>query len=508
MWVGARGMLFPTPEFMFLFLPAAVLFHFSLARWNAGAAIIGTTVTSLLFYAWWNPPFVLLPLLSIFANFWLARCIQGAKESLSRRLLIVGVTANLLLLGYFKYADFFLSIIDSHAPRPANVPLALSFTTFVQIAFLTYVHQRRARIEFDRYALFVAFFPHLIAGPIVRWGSFGKQIGDPQRYRVDWSNFALGITIFIFGLAKKVIIADSLSPHIDVVYAAASGAEPVTALAAWASCIAFIMQIYFDFSGYSDMAVGLGLLFNYRLPINFAAPLRATNIADLWRRWHITLARLCRDLIYVPLARDSGPVRRRFSLWFTMVAIGFWHGAGWTFILWGASQGFLLLAHQEWRRWRGSGRPTLVGRVTGWVLTFGSFAAFATLFRTPNLSTAGNLFAAMVGLGNAPVADRHFEIDDWMIRHGYLSDVFVRTWFGSSWSMVAMIWTLAVLMVVLVMPDTMEITGYREGDAQSDWRRPLPAWQPSIVALAVTAAIFAVAFTKIGQVSEFVYFQF
>jgi len=201
-------------------------------------------------------------------------------------------------------------------------------------------------------------------------------------------------------------------------------------------------------------------------------------------------------------------VRRRFSLWFTMVAIGFWHGAGWTFMLWGASQGFLLLAHQEWRRWWGSGRPTPVGRVTGWILTFGSFAAFATLFRAPNLSTAGNLFAAMVGLGNAPVADRHFEIDDWMIRHGYLSDVFVRTWFGSSWSMVAMIWTLAVLIVVLVMPDTMEITGYREGDAQSDWRRPLPAWQPSIVALAVTAAIFAVAFTKIGQVSEFVYFQF
>jgi alginate O-acetyltransferase complex protein AlgI len=501
-------MLFSTPEFIFLFLPAAVLLHFTLARWNRDAAIIGTTVASLFFYAWWNPPFVLLPVLSIVANFWLARWIQRTEAGRSRGVMIFGVTANLLVLGYFKYTDFLVSIVDGHTPNPPDVPLALSFTTFVQIAFLVYVYQRRNRFEFDHYALFVAFFPHLIAGPIVRWGSFGRQIGDPERYRLDWNNFALGLTIFVFGLAKKVIIADSLSPHIALVFGAASRGEPVTAFAAWAGCITFIMQIYFDFSGYSDMAVGLGLLFNYRLPINFASPLRSTSISDLWRRWHITLTRLCRDLIYVPLARDRGPVRRWFSLWFTMVAVGVWHGAGWTFVLWGAGQGLLLLINQWWRQWRGAVRPTALRQIIGWILTFGSFAASATLFRAPNLGTSWNLISAMSGFGNAPIADRHFEIDDWMIRHGYMSDIFVRMWLGSTWSVVATIWMLAALTVVLVVPDTMEVTNYREGDAQSNWRRSFLTWRPSLASLAAVVTIFAVVFTKIGRVSDFLYFQF
>ena len=215
-------MLFPTPEFIFLFLPAVVFLHFTLARWNSGAAIIGTTVSSLFFYAWWNPPFVLIPVLSIIANFCLARWIQRTEAYRSRGLVIFGVAANLLVLCYFKYADFLVSIVDGHTPRPPDVPLALSFTTFVQIAFLVYVHQRRNRFEFDRYALFVAFFPHLIAGPILRWGSFGQQIGDPERYHVDWSNFALGLTIFTFGLAKKVIVAAPLSPHVGLLFWAAS----------------------------------------------------------------------------------------------------------------------------------------------------------------------------------------------------------------------------------------------------------------------------------------------
>jgi D-alanyl-lipoteichoic acid acyltransferase DltB (MBOAT superfamily) len=504
-------MLFPTPEFIYLFLPAAVLLHFTLARWNADAAIIGTTVSSLLFYAWWNPPFVVVPVLSIAANFWLARWIQSTQAGRSRGLMIFGVAANLLVLCYFKYTDFLLSIIDGHAPRPPDVPLALSFTTFVQIAFLVYVHQRRSRVAFDHYALFVAFFPHLIAGPIVRWGSFGKQIGEPERYRVDWSNFALGLTIFVFGLAKKVLIADPLSPHVGLVFGAASQGDPVTAFAAWAGCVAFSLQVYFDFSGYSDMAVGLGLLFNYRLPINFAAPLRATSISDLWRRWHITLARLCRDLIYVPLARDRGPLRRWFSLWFTMVAVGVWHGAGWTFVLWGGFQGLLLLINQWWRQLRGPRRATRLGRVIGWVLTFGAFAASMSLFRAADLDASWNLISSMAGFGHAPIADRHLAADDWMIRHGYfVSSVFVRTWFGSTWTVTATFWTLAALLIALALPDTMEVTGYREGDAQSDWRRHIGflAWRPSFVSLAAVAAIFAVVFTKIGQVSEFFYFQF
>ncbi len=265
-------MLFNTPEFIFVFLPVALVIHFALARWSVEAAVIGTTVLSLLFYAWWNPPFVLLPIASIAVNFWLARRIAASERPMARRLLITGVCVNVALLCYYKYADFLASIVTGHAAAAPNVPLALSFTTFVQIAFLTDVYRRRIPLAGARYALFVSFFPHLIAGPIVRWSNLGRQIIDSTRYRWNWSNVALGLTIFTLGLGKKVLIADQLAPHVAPVFDAAARGEPVMAMAAWGAALAFSAQIYFDFSGYSDMAIGLGLLFNYRLPINFAAP--------------------------------------------------------------------------------------------------------------------------------------------------------------------------------------------------------------------------------------------
>jgi alginate O-acetyltransferase complex protein AlgI len=277
-------MLFNSPEFILLFLPFAVALHFTLARVSPAAAVIGTALTSLFFYAWWNPPFVALPVVSIVANYLLARKLAAADEVTARRMLIAGIVANLTVLGYFKYTDFLLSIIDGHQAALPKVPLALSFTTFVQIAFLTDTYRRRITHDFSRYAMFVAFFPHLIAGPIVRWGSLGRQLADLSRYTFSWQNTALGLTIFAFGLTKKVLIADPLSPHVDLVFDIARAGGSVTALAAWAAVLAYSAQIYFDFSGYSDMAVGLGLLFNFRLPINFAAPLRSTNLFDLWRR--------------------------------------------------------------------------------------------------------------------------------------------------------------------------------------------------------------------------------
>jgi D-alanyl-lipoteichoic acid acyltransferase DltB (MBOAT superfamily) len=505
-------MLFNTPEFIFLFLPLAVILHFALARWSVEAAVVGTTVSSLAFYAWWNPPFVLLPILSILANYWLARRMLAAEPAGSRRLLVVGIVANVLLLCYYKYADFLLSIVHATKAAPPNVPLALSFTTFVQIAFLVYVHQRRSAVDFNRYALFVAFFPHLIAGPIVRWGSFGRQLYDSSRYRLDWNNVALGLTIFTFGLAKKVLIADPLSPHVGTLFDAAARGESVTGFAAWAGATAFSLQIYFDFSGYSDMAVGLALLFNFRLPINFAAPLRAVNMFDLWRRWHITLSRLARDLIYVPLSlRHRGVAPRAFALMLTMVVIGLWHGAGWTFVAWGAFHGVLLLVNQFWRWLRGPGRGTPAGRLAGWALTFTAFVIGAVFFRAADMDTAFSMFAAMAGFGGAAVPEQLvLDWDNWIIRHGYVSEAFVRIWLGQSWSVVGTLWTALAFAIAMLVPDTMEITGYREGDAQSKWRRSLGifAWQPSPLTLGATAALFVVIFASIGRVSEFLYYQF
>jgi D-alanyl-lipoteichoic acid acyltransferase DltB (MBOAT superfamily) len=505
-------MLFNTPEFIFLFLPIAVVLHFTLARWSEEAAVAGTVLSSLVFYAWWNPPFVLLPILSILGNFWLARRMLAADAAASRRIMIVGIAANVLVLCYYKYADFFLSIVHGTKAAPPNVPLALSFTTFVQIAFLVHVHQRRIPLDVGRYALFVAFFPHLIAGPIVRWGNLGRQLCESSRYRLDWDNIALGLTIFILGLAKKVLLADPLSPHVATVFDAAARGEPVTALGAWGGAVAFSLQIYFDFSGYSDMAVGLGLLFNFRLPINFAAPLRAVNMFDLWRRWHITLGRMARDLVYVPLCLGgAGTLRRSASLLFTMVLIGFWHGAGWTFIVWGAVHGVMLLVNQGWRSLRGPGRGTRAGRLVGWFLTFTGFAVAVVFFRAADMEAAWRLVAAMAGLGEAVVPDRlTLEWDRWVIQHGYVSEALVRIWFGSTWTVAATLWTALAFAVAMLVPDTMEITGYREGDAQSNWRRPVGvlAWRPSPLALGLSAALFVAVFANIGRVSEFLYYQF
>jgi D-alanyl-lipoteichoic acid acyltransferase DltB (MBOAT superfamily) len=504
-------MLFNSLEFIFVFLPLAVALHFALARLSMNAAIVGTTASSLLFYAWWNPPFVLLPVISIAANFWLARRMVVAEPKSSRQIMIAGIAANLLVLCYYKYADFFLSTFDGRPAAIPSVPLALSFTTFVQIAFLVYVHQRRPALDLRSYALFVAFFPHLIAGPIVRWGSFGRQLTEPSRYRLDWNYVALGLTIFTFGLSKKVLVADSLAPFSSEVFNAAARGEPLTALAAWGGTLAFVLQIFFDFSGYSEMAIGLGLLLNYRLPLNIAAPHRATNLADLWRRWHITLARFLRDFIYVPLSfGDPGQARRSLNLFITMTLGGLWHGANWTFVVWGAIQGLGLAINMVWHSWRGPRRHTLTGQIVGWFLTFSTFVMSGVFFRAADLSTGWYMIAAMSGFGGAPVAELHNAADNWVVAEGYVSSIALRTWFGATWSVAGTAWTLGALAIVLAIPDTMEIVDYREGDAQSHWRRStgILAWQPSLPRLAIVAVLFGVTLVNIGQVSEFLYYQF
>src|SRR4029077_9685734 len=313
--------------------------------------------------------FVILPVISIVANYWLASRILLADVKAGREIMLMGVFANLLVLGYFKYFDFLRSIVEQRNPVAPDVPLALSFTTFVQIAFLVELARERTQIRFPRYAMFVSFFPHLIAGPIVRWTELGPQLADRLRYRVDWHNVALGLTIFCIGLAKKVIYADKLAPHVSGVFDAAATGAPITAAAAWGASVAYSVQLYFDFSGYSDMAVGLGLLFNFRLPINFAAPFRSTSIIDLWRRWHISLSRFLRDFVYVPLGGNgNGPLRRSLNLTITMVLGGLWHGANWTFIFRGASHGILLTINHLWRSLRGEGEASAAGRFAGWFL--------------------------------------------------------------------------------------------------------------------------------------------
>jgi D-alanyl-lipoteichoic acid acyltransferase DltB (MBOAT superfamily) len=505
-------MLFNSSEFIFVFLPFAVLLHFALARWSVTAAVAATTLTSLLFYAWWNPPYVLLPVISIAGNFLIAQAMRAATESTARRLLAIGIVANLAVLGWFKYGDFVVSIFEGRKPNAPDVPLALSFTTFVQIAFLVDVWSRRGAVNFPFYAMFVAFFPHLIAGPIVRWEELGPQLHDRARYRVDWNNIALGLTIFCLSLAKKVLIADSLAPHVGPVFDAAAQGEALTAAAAWGAAYAYTAQLYFDFSGYSDMAIGLGLLFNLRLAINFAAPLRATSIIDLWRRWHISLSRFLRDFVYVPLGgAATGPARRTVNLFLTMVLGGLWHGANWTFVLWGAFHGVLLAINHGWRQWRSRGEPTYVGRFAGWCATFTAFVIGMVLFRAADLSAASAMLQAMAGFAGAPRAEAmNVGWDSWGIRVGLIREDFVLTWLGANWSLVGSLWTMAALAIILFVPDTMELTNYREGEPHSDWRRNVGPlfWRPSRLWAAGLIVLFIAVYANLLQITEFLYYQF
>jgi len=505
-------MLFNSTEFIFVFLPLAVVLHFLVARRSLAAAAIMTTISSLCFYAWWKPPFVVLPVLSILLNFWLARKIQHADKTSARRMVIAGVTANLLVLGYFKYFDFLLSIFEGRNPGVPDVPLALSFTTFVQIAFLIETSRRPTRLHMPTYAMFVSFFPHLIAGPIVRWNELGPQLADKIRYRADWNNIALGLTIFCLGLTKKVLLADRLAPHVGLVFDAAAAGVPVTAAAAWGASIAYSLQLYFDFSGYSDMAVGLGLLFNLRLPLNFAAPFRSTSIIDLWRRWHITLSRFLRDFVYVPLGgNEAGPVRRSVNLFLTMLLGGLWHGANWTFIAWGALHGVALTINHAWRTLTGRRDPAWYGKLIGWFLTFMTFAVGMTFFRAPNFATAWHMIEAMAGFGHAP-ADAVLAVntDAWIISKGYVTEAFVRGWLGSHWTVVASLITAGMLAIALFVPDTMEMVDYRENEPHSNWRRSawLFAWQPTPIRLALLAVLFALVFANLNSFTEFLYYQF
>jgi alginate O-acetyltransferase complex protein AlgI len=510
-------MLFNSFEFIFLFLPIAVVLHYLAARKSITAAVITTTATSLVFYAWWKPPYVLLPVLSIALNFALARRIVAVDRAARSRLVTVGVVANLLVLAYYKYADLVVSLIEWRSPHVPDVPLALSFTTFVQIAFLVELSRRPVLMPLPRYAMFVMFFPHLIAGPIVRWAELGRQLDDAARYRVNWDNVALGLTIFCFGLGKKILIADQLSPHVGTVFDAAAAGQAITALAAWGASVAFALQIYFDFSGYSDMAIGLGLLFNLRLPLNFAAPLRSTNITDFWRRWHVTLSRFLRDFVFVPLCRVrlGGSEHPAFgvlsAMMVTMIVGGLWHGANWTFLAWGAFHGVLLLIHHGWNTVRGHREtPTVWSDLTSWFLTFTAFVISIPMFRAADLSAMLTMLQAMAGFGGSSIAAGFNPLPDLsLISSGYVSEAFLRNWVGPYWSLQSTLSTAAALAVALFVPDTMEFTGYDENEPHPHWRRKLmPMWRPNVGWLAATAVLFAIVFPRMNQFTEFLYYQF
>ena len=372
-------------------------------------------LVSLVFYANWVPVHLLLLLGSIVVNYLIARRLGIASGAVNRKiLLVIGVASNLGAIAYFKYFDFFIenlnTLFGGSIPMAELVlPLGISFFTFQQIAFLVSVYRGELReVEFTNYLFFVSFFPQLIAGPIVSHLEMLPQLARKLDWRLRADHFSLGLFLFSVGLFKKSVLIDPFVPHIDVIFDHAATGGAISMLDGWTAAIGYSFQIYFDFSGYSDMAIGLAFMFGIRLPINFFSPYKAASIREFWRRWHITLSRFLLTHLYIPFGGS------RHGLWRTGVAIagtmtlgGLWHGAGWQFVLWGFVHGMMIFANHLWAKMRGRSTAlskickTKVYRIFGIALTFTSVSVAWVLFRAADLGTAGRLLHAMFFGGSA-----------------------------------------------------------------------------------------------------------
>jgi alginate O-acetyltransferase complex protein AlgI len=497
-------MLFNSYAFVFAFLPLALAIYHVL-RWLGldRVSISALTALSLFFYGWWNPVYLLLIIPLMLANFGLARFIvpqqNGCHPAGAKALLILGIAGNLLVLAYFKYANFFIDNINLLLGldlflAKVVLPLGISFFTFQKIAFLIDAYRGKVdKLNLPDFSLFVTFFPQLIAGPIVHHSEVLSQFrhrgGVPPAY------ITMGLTIFVIGLAKKVLFADTAAVFAAPGFAAAASGATVNLFVAWSSALAYTAQLYFDFSGYSDMAIGAALLFGIRLPVNFASPYKAASIIDFWYRWHITLSRFLRDYLYVTLGGSRhGQLRRYVNLLLTMLLGGLWHGAGWTFVVWGALHGLYLTINHGWRtvRPRLTWLPHEPGQIEhklAHTLTFLAVVIGWVFFRATDITSALLMLKSMAGMNGL----------------------------GATTPSEQGLWGLAVagtlLLIAWYAPNTQQLTGYFGPKAAHSTEERVGAegqtlWRPSVARAAAVGSLFGVAVLSLSRVSEFLYFQF
>lgn len=388
-------MLFNSAVYIFLFLPLAVLGYFFLQRKaKYKEAKLWLVFASLFFYGYWNYHYIALLLISLLVNYLIAYQAEG-----NRKLLVLGVLFNLLLLFYFKYCDFFIENVNQLTGSSWNLvnvvlPLGISFITFQKIAYLVDSYKGKVKNKgFVDFCLFATFFPQLIAGPIVHHAEVIPQFNDPQRRYFSWNNAFIGLVIFLIGLFKKVVIADFFYWLVMAGYDIKGSYSFFTA---WALSIFYTIQLYFDFSGYTDMAIGAALIMNIRLPQNFNSPYQATNIMDFWRRWHMTLSRWLRDYLYIPLGGNRGDhLRSALNLFLTFLIGGIWHGANWTFFLWGAMHGLCVIFFRIWRMFRIE-MPSFLAKF----ITFIAVNILWVFFRSDSIDKAFSVLKGMRDLSS------------------------------------------------------------------------------------------------------------
>jgi alginate O-acetyltransferase complex protein AlgI len=487
-------MLFTSEFFIFVFLPLTFLgFHF-FRTLSHTVAIWWLILASFIFYGWWKSEQIVFLLGSIIFNYGIAQAITRTR--VAGLALVLGVATNLLALTYYKYADFVLLNVThlfdfDHVPMNSALPLGISFFTFTQIAFLVDSYRREAReSDMTRYTLFVAYFPHLIAGPLVHH----RQL-MPQFFReattLTAGNVAVGLCLFSIGLAKKLLVADPISQYVDPVF---DSSMTPGLLCAWTGALAYTFQIYFDFSGYSDMAVGMSRFFGITLPVNFNSPYKATSIIDFWRRWHMTLSAFLKDYLYIPLGGSRrGAWRRYANIMVTMLLGGLWHGANWTFLIWGGVHGVYLCVNHLWRAAAcrlglGQGSPSLLARVVGTAATFAAVIIAWAFFRAPSLEAGTRIVLGML---------HQNEGASWQQIFGDLS---VTTF---------LVYLCGAMVIAFLLPNSNELME-RFMQTGGEHSHPTSPHTGRVVAI-VSAILFCTAvLTQFGttQKSPFIYFQF
>jgi alginate O-acetyltransferase complex protein AlgI len=498
-------MLFTSTAFFLVYLPVVLLGYYLAARhsplWGAGWLFIA----SLAFYGYWMPEFTALLLASILWNYWAGLKISShdptgsdpGRRRKAKAWLIVGVTVDLALLAYFKYAGFFVANLNvalgtSWSLGEIVLPIGISFFTFTQIAFLADAYQKGTKeYRFVHYGLFVTYFPHLIAGPVLHHAQMMPQFREAATYRLNVDNLATGFCIFAIGLFKKIVLADGISPYADAVFNAAHTGYQPDLLEAWIGALAYTFQLYFDFSGYSDMAVGLSWMFNVRLPYNFNSPYKALNITDFWRRWHMTLSAFLRDYLYIPLGGNrNGAMHRYINLLLTMILGGLWHGANWTFVFWGALHGLYLVVNHGFHalcgQHFGALRSSAAFKVFAWGLTFLATVFAWVFFRANDFASALNIVGAMLGpLQTAPAVQSALWNQGLDVGRGVC-------------------FILALLAVSVAMPNSNAI-----GERVAILVRRHVTWPFALLGGALTLCAFLVAINATrDSVSAFIYFNF
>ncbi len=470
-------MLFNSYEFLLVFLPITLICYYQIAKhFQSIGAKYFLVLASLVFYSYWDIANLPILLVSILVNYSIGHFLEKKP---SKKLLFLGIAFNLAFLGYFKYTDFFIQSINEvldtgFALYNIALPLGISFFTFTQTAYLVDVYRGETK-EYSKsdYLLFVTIFPHLIAGPILYHKDMIPQFSVAENYKLNYKNLTLGLTWFTVGLFKKVVIADKLAEWANIVF---SNSTNLTTLDAWGGTLAYTLQLYFDFSGYSEMAIGLGLMLNYNLPLNFNYPYRALSIIDFWRRWHMTLSAFLKNYLYIPLGGNRTGHHMR-NILITMFLGGLWHGAGWTFVFWGILHGVFICVNHLWRKTK-----IALPKFICWLLTFNAVNIAWVFFRANSFTEALNILKSMINFQNLYLPYRQ-SFEKYIASYWMSEDVLLKT------DDFARLIVFLILSLIIIRFDKVEHLN-------------------KYFYIVLITFLFVFAFLKMGSVSEFLYFQF